>query len=57
MRSFDEIFELAANRKGGPQALESLLSKPKSAAVLSKLGDDRWLAGMTRSVFQAGFNW
>lgn len=57
MRSFDEIFELAANRKGGPQVLESLLSKPKSAAVLSKLGDDRWLAGMTRSVFQAGFNW
>lgn len=57
MRSFDEIFELAANRKGGPQALEDLLSKPKSAAALCKLGDDRWLAGMTRAVFQAGFNW
>ncbi|TQV75856.1 DNA-3-methyladenine glycosylase I [Denitrobaculum tricleocarpae] len=57
MRSYDEIFELAAGRKGGCGVLEDLLSKPKSADVLAKLGDDRWLAGMTRSVFQAGFNW
>ncbi len=57
MRKFDEIFSIAAGRKGGAEALEDLLSKPKSAAVLTKLGDDRWLAGMTRCVFQAGFNW
>ncbi len=57
MRSFEEIFSIAAARKGGPEALEGLLSKPKTAATLTKLGDDRWLAGMTKSVFQAGFNW
>jgi 3-methyladenine DNA glycosylase Tag len=57
MRSFDEIFSLAAERKGGKAALEAMLSKPKSAAELSALGDDRWLAAMTKSVFQAGFNW
>ncbi len=57
MRSFEEIFSIAAERKGGPKALEGLLSKPKTAGALTKLSDDRWLAGMTRSVFQAGFNW
>jgi len=57
MRSFEQIFTMAAKRKGGPEALEDLLSKPKSAAALRRIGDDRWLAGMTKSVFQAGFNW
>lgn len=57
MRRFEEIFFIAAGRKGGPEALEGLLSKPKAAGTLTKLSDDRWLAGMTRSVFQAGFNW
>jgi 3-methyladenine DNA glycosylase Tag len=57
MRSFDEIFEMAAGRKGGAEALESLLSKPKSAQALAMIGDDRWLSGMTKTVFQAGFNW
>ncbi len=57
MRKFEEIFSMAAARKGGAEALQGLLSKPKSAAALTKIGDDRWLAGMTRGVFQAGFNW
>lgn len=57
MRSFEQLFKMAAKRKGGPEALEALLSKPKSAAALRRIGDDRWLAGMTKSVFQAGFNW
>ena len=57
MRSFDEIFELAAGRKGGPAALEALLSKPKGAKELAGLGDDRYLAGLTKAVFRAGFNW
>ena len=57
MRSFDEIYEIAANRKGGPEALEALLATPKSATELAAIPDDRWLAAMTRSIFQAGFNW
>jgi len=57
MRSFDEIFDIAAGRKGGAEALNAMLSRPKSGAELAAIPDDRWLAAMTRGVFQAGFNW
>lgn len=57
MRSFDDIFALAAQHKGGPAALDALLPKPKKPAALARIGDDRWLADMTKRVFQAGFNW
>ena len=57
MRSFDQIFDIAAERKGGPDALEAQLSKPKSPADLAAIPDDRWLAQMSKSIFQAGFNW
>ncbi len=57
MRDFDALYELAATRKGGDRAVEKLLSKPKSAATLRKIPNDRWLSGMTKSVFQAGFVW
>lgn len=57
MRTFDEIFEIAANRKGGADALNAMLSGPGSEAEIAAIPDDRWLAAMTRGVFQAGFNW
>jgi len=57
MRSFDEIFAIAADRKGGPDALEALLSKPQTAEALAAIPDDRWLAKLTQMVFSAGFNW
>jgi 3-methyladenine DNA glycosylase Tag len=57
MKTFDDIYELAANRKGGPNALEKLLDKPKTSAFLRKIPDDRWLSAIVRSVFQAGFVW
>jgi 3-methyladenine DNA glycosylase Tag len=59
MQSFNEIYDRAAARKGGPAALEALINEypPKSPAELAATGDDRWLAEITRSVFQAGFNW
>lgn len=57
MRSFDALYEMAAKRKGGGDALEKELPKIKSRAALRKIGDDRWLAEMTKRVFQAGFNW
>ena len=59
MQTFDEIFDRAAARKGGAAALEALIAEypPKSHAELVATPDDRWLAEMTRSVFQAGFNW
>ncbi len=60
MRTFDEIFEIAATRKNGTQALNDLLGQPKPPkpiAELEAIGDDRWLSCMTKCIFQAGFNW
>ncbi|PCH47402.1 MAG: 3-methyladenine DNA glycosylase [Hyphomicrobiales bacterium] len=57
MRTFDEIYQIAADRKGGPSSLEAEISAAESTVKLIKLGDDRWLSMMTKSVFQAGFNW
>ncbi len=57
MTDFDAIFSIAADRHGGAAALEDKLSGPRSATEVRRIPDDRWLAGMTQSVFQAGFNW
>ena len=57
MKKFSTLYERAAARKGGEAALEALIGKPKSAAVLARIPDDRWLSAMARSVFRAGFNW
>ncbi len=57
MRSFDEIFALAAERHGGEKALEGKLSPPLTTDALAAVPDDRWLSTMTKCVFQAGFNW
>lgn len=55
MRSFDEIFAIAADRHGGTDALKARLPKP--AADFAAIPDDRVLAQMTRCIFQAGFHW
>lgn len=57
MRTFEEIYTIAAERKGGPAALEAMLSRPLPPSELAAIPEDRWLAQMTKSVFQAGFNW
>lgn len=59
MGSFDEIYARAAERKGGPAALEALIGeyKSKTPAELAAIPDHRWLAEITRAVFRAGFNW
>lgn len=57
MRTFDEIFSIAADRKGGMDALIAMLELPMTAAELVAIPDDRWLAAMARSIFQAGFSW
>ncbi|WP_062266066.1 DNA-3-methyladenine glycosylase I [Endozoicomonas arenosclerae] len=55
--SFDIIFERACERKGGEAAVESLLAKPLSSDQLRAIADDRYLAELTRKVFQSGFVW
>ncbi len=57
MKTFAEIYEKAAERKGGVAHLESLLSDVLSPEALSQKGDDRFLAMMCKAINQAGFNW
>ncbi len=57
MHSFDEIWEIASSRKGGDGGIEKQLQFPKSKAEIEATSDDRFLALMTKCVFQAGFNW
>jgi len=57
MRTFDQLYDLAAGRHGGSSALEEKLPKPLSPKKLAAIPDDRWLSMMTRFVFSAGFNW
>ena len=47
----------ATKRVGGAAALAKELPVAKSAAALRRVADARWLAEMTRGVFQAGFVW
>jgi 3-methyladenine DNA glycosylase Tag len=57
MRDFSEVYAIAADRKGGADALEALLITPFSRDALSATADDRWLSAMAKCLFQAGFNW
>jgi len=55
--SFDRIYRRAVERKGAPEALETELPTPASTRELERTGDDRYLAQMTRCVFNSGFVW
>ena len=57
MNAFKSIWDRAAARKGGDEALEALMPADRAADELRAVPDDRWLAEMTRRVFQAGFSW
>lgn len=57
MEDFETIWQRAAARHGGEAALKKRLIKSKSKKQLAAVGDDRWLAEMTKRVFQAGFVW
>lgn len=57
MRTFDEIYQIAVDRKGSAVAVEALLSKPLPLDELCRVPEDRWLAMMAKCIFQAGFSW
>jgi 3-methyladenine DNA glycosylase Tag len=57
MEKFASIYQRSCERKGGPAALKKLLPTLRSPRALARTGDDRYLAQMTRCVFQAGFVW
>jgi 3-methyladenine DNA glycosylase Tag len=57
MRTFQDIWAISAKRKGGDEALEAQLLKPRTAEELKATPDDRFLSLATKCIFQAGFNW
>jgi 3-methyladenine DNA glycosylase Tag len=57
LEKFSAIYQRACERKGGPQVLAASLDKPLSNTLLSKTGDDRFLAEFSKKVFQSGFVW
>jgi 3-methyladenine DNA glycosylase Tag len=57
LEKFAAIYQRACERKGGTQALATGLNKPLSNKLLSKVGDDRFLAEFSKKVFQSGFVW
>ena len=59
LRDFEEIYALAAERKGGVAALEAILAETPTVepALVAKLTDDRVLSRMTRRIFAAGFSY
>lgn len=57
MKKFKYIKEAATKRKGGEKQLARLLTKPATVKQLASVEDHRYLAQMTRCVFNAGFHW
>lgn len=57
MEAFAEIEKRARTRHGGRSALWAMMPDVRSMRALAASKDDRWLAQMTRCVFQAGFVW
>ena len=57
MRTLDEILAISIERKGSEQAVFDGFQPSKSSDEIAVIPDDRWLAEMTRAIFQAGFNW
>ena len=58
MKTIEEIYQRAADRKGGEAELKKVTDvDSKTAKQLSAISDDRYLSGMTKAVFKAGFVW
>ena len=57
MTPFSTIRARAEARKGGPEALQSLLPRKPDPGALAALSDAAVLAAMARRIFSAGFVW
>ena len=57
MQTFSSIFERAAERHGGEEAVRKKLKDNRIQHMKPPLSDDRWLSQFTKRIFQAGFNW
>lgn len=54
---FNQIYDRAAERKGGTSKLAELLTIPLNNEQLRLIPDHRWLAEFTQKVFQCGIRW
>ncbi len=54
---FNNLFDRAAKRKGGKEALKVLLGDNTDQLLLAQLPDDRILAAFTKQIFKSGFVW
>lgn len=57
MGAFDRIEAMAAKRHGGSAGLAAKLAEWPIDTRLTRKTDDRFLAGMARAIFSAGFVW
>ncbi len=57
MNSFQAIMQRAEARKGGHEALMSMLPEPVPEQTVAAQPDAFFLAEMTRSIFKSGFVW
>ncbi|MEM6487306.1 MAG: DNA-3-methyladenine glycosylase I [Pseudomonadota bacterium] len=57
MRSFDQIFAMAAGHHGGAKAVAAALPRPLGHDALLAVPDAQWLSILSRTVFSAGFAW
>ena len=57
MKDFSALYKQAASCKGCEKIIEGMIPRPRSAAALVRIPDDRWFSGMAKAVFRAGFNW
>ncbi|MFT6407918.1 MAG: 3-methyladenine DNA glycosylase Tag [Arenicella sp.] len=57
MKKFKFIQEAVSKRKGGSKQLDRLLNASATPRQLASIPDERYLAQMTRCVFNAGFHW
>lgn len=57
VETFAAIVQRAQARKGGPAALNALVSQPLASAKLAAIPDKVLLAELSKKVFQSGFVW
>ena len=57
LEPFTQILARAAERKGSEDYVLELAGASLSDDLLAEIPDDRWLAALTKQVFQSGFVW
>lgn len=57
MTKFETLYRTAVKKVGSEQELAAKLPTVKSSDELKAIGDDRYLAMITKCVFRAGFVW